>query len=216
VVVDKGTGHAYPAHLLLARHGETDWNRDRILQGQVDVPLNANGRRQAHELAVRLGGWEIDALYTSDLVRAAETATILGNVLGLEPRLSADLREIDVGRWGGLTHAELERRYPEEVAALARGEDVPRGGAERVRELQERMVTAFERIGRDHPGQTVLLVSHGGALRTLIAHLLGLDLHEGIRRLSTRGNTGLTHFRFIEGTPQLVLFNDTCHLNGRR
>jgi broad specificity phosphatase PhoE len=206
---------SYPAHLLLVRHGETDWNRDRVLQGQVDVPLNANGRRQAHNLGVRLCDWKIDALYSSDLARAAETATIIGNLLGVEPRLLADLREIDVGRWGGLTHAELESHYPEEVAALARGEDIPRGGAERLSDLQERMVVAFERICDDHSDQTVLLVSHGGALRSLVAYLLGLELHTGIRRLSTRGNTGLTHFRFVGGDPQLVLFNDTCHLNGR-
>lgn len=203
------------AHLLLVRHGETDWNRDRLLQGQVDVPLNATGRLQAHNLAVRLCDWKIDALYSSDLSRAAETAAIVGNLLGLERRLAADLREIDVGCWGGLTHAELESRYPEEMNALACGEDIPRGGAERMGELQERLVAAYERICQDHAGQTVLLISHGGALKSLISHLLGLDLREGMRRLSTRGNTGLTHFRFAEGNPQLVLFNDTCHLNGK-
>jgi broad specificity phosphatase PhoE len=152
----------YPAHLLLVRHGETDWNRDRVFQGQVDVPLNASGRRQAHDLAVRLCDWKVDVLYSSGLARAAERASIIGTMLGLEPRLSVDLREIDVGRWGGLTHAELESQYPGEMAALARGEDIPRGGAERLCELQERMVAA------------------------------------------------------VEGGPQMVLFNDTCHLNGRR
>jgi broad specificity phosphatase PhoE len=203
------------AHLLLARHGETDWNRKNILQGHVDIPLNASGRRQAHDLAVRLRDWEVDALYSSDLARAAETAAIVGNLLGLEPRLLADLREIDVGRWGGLTRGELESRYPDEAAALTRGEDIPRGGAERLSDVQARMVGALERIGPDHPGETVVLIGHGAALRTLMVHLLGLDLYDGMRRLSTRGNTGLTHFRFVDGHPQLVLFNDTCHLNGR-
>jgi phosphoserine phosphatase len=204
----------YPAQLLLARHGETDWNRNGILQGHIDVPLNTMGRRQAHGLGVRLANCQIDALYASDLRRAAETAAIVGNLLGLEPRLSAALREIDIGRWAGLTYAELANRYPDAVAALARGEDVPRGGAERLCELQVRMVAEFGRLCRDHPDQTVLLISHGAALKTLICHLLGLDLRYAAR-LSTRGNTGLTLFCFAEGRPQLALLNDTCHLNGR-
>jgi broad specificity phosphatase PhoE len=206
---------ATPDHLLLVRHGETDWNRNGVLQGHLDVPLNDTGRIQAHALARRLQEWEVDVIYSSDLARAAETAMIVGNRLGLEPLLRSELREIDVGRWGGLDHSELRRRYPEEVAALERGEDIRRGGAERLSELQARMVAALEGICADHPGQTVLLVSHGGALKSLITSLLGLDLQEGVRRLSTRGNTGLTHMRFVEGRPQLVLFNDTCHLNGR-
>lgn len=204
----------YPAQLLLVRHGETDWNRDGILQGQVDVPLNAMGRRQAHDLGVRLGDWKIDALYSSDLSRAAETAAIVGNLLGLEPRLSSALREIDIGHWAGLTFAERANRYPEELAALARGEDIPRGGAEQLREVQERMAAAHGRICQDHPGETVLLIGHGSALRTLICHLLDLDLRHVVR-LSTLGHTGLNLFSFAEGWPQLALLNDTCHLNGR-
>jgi len=204
---------SYPARLLLIRHGETDWNRRQIPQGHVDVALNQEGRAQAHALARRLQSWAIHAIYTSDLSRAAETAAILGEALGLVPIPDAAWREIDLGGWVGLPDAELEVRFGEELAAIARGEDVPRGGGETMAAVQARAVQAFEAMRQAHLKQTVALVSHGGTLKALICHLIGLELRR-VGRLSTRGNAGLSIIEFDQGRPRLTLLNDTSHIDG--
>ncbi len=204
----------YPARLLLVRHGETNWNAQNLPQGHIDIPLNENGRQQAHALAVRLRDTEIHAVYSSDLVRAAETAAILGTVLGLAPRLSAAWREMDLGAWSGLSRAEIEERFPNELAALDQGVDVPRGGGENMAAVQIRVIPAFEQLRGAHPGQNVLLVSHGGALKALIGHLIGLELSH-YNRLSVGCNTGLSIIEFGWGRPQLTLLNDISHLDGK-
>ena len=99
--------------LLLVRHGETDWNRDRRFQGHADPPLNETGREQANALAEELAGEEIELVYTSDLQRARETAQIVGARLGAGVVPLPALREIDVGEWQGLTWPEIEQRFPE-------------------------------------------------------------------------------------------------------
>src|ERR1700741_2656837 len=99
--------------LLLVRHGETDWNRERRFQGHADQPLNETGREQARAPATDLDGNGIDLIYTSDLARARETAEIVGAQLGLDVVAMRELREIDVGEWEGLTWQEIEERYPE-------------------------------------------------------------------------------------------------------
>jgi broad specificity phosphatase PhoE len=151
--------------LLLVRHGETDWNRDGRYQGHADPPLNEAGRAQAHELARRLAHVEFDALYTSDLRRAAETAEII--VAGRNLPLTTDpgLREIDVGSWSGLTRAEIEERFPGTSE---------HDGESREAHL-ERMLRTVTRIADAHPGERVLIVSHGGSLRTLRRHALKIE-----------------------------------------
>src|SRR5512133_1433936 len=99
--------------LLLVRHGETNWNRERRFQGHADPPLNDAGREQARELAETLAGEGIDAIYTSDLQRARETAEILAARFGSEVVALRELREIDVGDWQGLTWPEIEERHPD-------------------------------------------------------------------------------------------------------
>ncbi len=112
-----------PQRLLLARHGTTDWNARNVWQGHKDVPLNDLGRQQAHALAERLSREPIDALWTSDLSRARETAEIVGVRLGLTPHVTEGLREIHLGTWEGLSFPEIQEREPEAVARLARGEN---------------------------------------------------------------------------------------------
>ena len=99
--------------LLLARHGESDWNRARRWQGHADRPLTDLGRRQARELAERLAGVELDAVFSSDLRRASETAEIVARSQGLDVTTMPELREVDVGSWSGLTRTEAEERFPE-------------------------------------------------------------------------------------------------------
>jgi broad specificity phosphatase PhoE len=148
--------------LLFVRHGETDWNAEGRLQGQTDRPLSDYGRRQAQQLAGGLESEEIEAIYSSDLSRARETAEIVGERLGLTVELDPDLREKDWGTWEGLT--ALERDRVEFVG-------------ESTEEHQERMLRALRRISERHPGERrVLVVTHGGSMRRVQTAAMGMAL----------------------------------------
>ncbi len=147
------------ATLLFVRHGETDWNADGRLQGHTDRPLNEYGRRQARELAERLAPEGAAAIYASDLARAKETAEIVGAELGLPVVTDPDLRERNWGSWEGLTPAERE-------AVDFEGESPE--------EHRERMVRAMERIAASHPGERVVVVTHGGSMRRIQAVVTGI------------------------------------------
>jgi broad specificity phosphatase PhoE len=153
--------------ILLARHGETDWNREGRFQGWADPPLNAAGRVQARELARRLAHLPFDAVYASDLARARETAELVAAPHAVPVVIDPDLREIDIGSWSGLTRAEVERRFL----------DAEHHDGERREHHQARVVAAVERIARRHPAQRILIVSHGGSLRALRRHCVGEPVH---------------------------------------
>ncbi|HEX4526604.1 MAG TPA: histidine phosphatase family protein, partial [Gaiellaceae bacterium] len=137
--------------LLLARHGETDWNREGRWQGWADPPLNENGRTQAHRLAEQLRSTPFDGVYSSDLSRAYETAQIVAAPHNVPVVADPGLREIDVGSWSGLTRAELEARFPN-------GE---RPDGETRDQHRARVHAAVERIARANLGQRLLIVTHG-------------------------------------------------------
>ena len=149
--------------LLLVRHGETDWNADGRLQGQTDRPLSDFGRRQAGHLADELAAdGKLEAIYSSDLSRARETAEIVGARVGLPVTLDADLREKDWGTWEGLTPVERDR-----VEFVGESTDAH----------QERTLRALRRIADRHPGEgRVLVVTHGGSMRRVQTAALGLAL----------------------------------------
>ena len=204
------SNHRCPRRVLFVRHGETDWNRQQILQGSRDVPLNEAGRQQALAFARRIHGWPVDALYSSDLSRAWETAGILGHSLNLEPRSSFAWREMDLGVWSGLDLEQIKMRFPEQMAALDRGEDISRGGGETWAQLQARTVDELERLSARHAGQVVLVISHGLTLKAILGHLIGLPF-EYLDRLATGGNMGLSIVQYQGGVPRLTLLNDTSH-----
>jgi broad specificity phosphatase PhoE len=162
--------------VLLARHGESDWNRSKQWQGFADRPLTDLGRKQAAELARRLEGTELDAVYSSDLQRARETAEIVARTKGLTVETTPDLREVDVGSWSGLTRAEAEERYPEQYARWLQGAEGWDDG-ETYGQLGERVVRAMHRIAKTHEGERVLVVAHGGTIRAIHAAALGVDIH---------------------------------------
>jgi broad specificity phosphatase PhoE len=149
--------------ILLARHGETDWNVERRVQGHVDRPLTERGRAQAVALADALRGERIDAVYSSDLARARDTARIVADSIGSSVAELPELREKNFGTWEGLTDSEVLDRFPH-----ARGTSW--GDGETSEELAARVVGALQRIARDHPGGQVLVVAHGGPLRAALRH----------------------------------------------
>jgi probable phosphoglycerate mutase len=173
--------------LLLVRHGETDWNRDRRFQGHADQPLNHAGREQALALADELAGERIGFVYTSDLVRARETAEIVAARLGADVVVRSELREIDVGDWEGLTWPEIEERHPEGARSWHEHGHGWKSG-ETYDQLGERIIAALRRIAADHPAQRVLVVGHGGTVRATRAFIEGLSVADSRRRSPAIGN----------------------------
>lgn len=157
--------------LILARHGRTAWNAVGRWQGHADPPLDDEGRTQAAELAGSLVAAGIGAIVSSDLARAVETAGIVAGRLGLPVTEDLRLREIDVGSWSGLTRAEVAERYPEGFARWQAGE-IGHDGETR-EQLAARVAAALVDVAALHPGATVLVVTHGGAIRAARRLALG-------------------------------------------
>jgi broad specificity phosphatase PhoE len=167
--------------LLLARHGETDWNRARRWQGHADRPLTELGREQAAALAERLADIALDAVYSSDLRRAAETAAAVAEAQGLQVVELPELREVSVGSWEGLTRDEAEAMFPEGFQRWLAGGTGWEDG-ETYEEMSARVLGAVEQIAAAHEGGRALIVSHGGPIRAIHAAALGLEV-EAYRRI---------------------------------
>jgi broad specificity phosphatase PhoE len=183
--------------LLLARHGETDWNRDGRWQGQSDTPLNELGREQARELAESLDG--IDAVYSSDLERARETAEIVAGRLGLEVKVDERLRERSFGAWEGLTMEEIERGYEQAHGRWRAGEGHGADDAEAFDAFATRVHSFLEEVLRRHPDETVLVVGHGGSIRVIHALASGLDYVKDHRSIPAVANCAVARFAAREG-----------------
>jgi broad specificity phosphatase PhoE len=167
--------------ILLARHGESDWNRDRRWQGYADRPLTERGREQARALAERLSDIRLDAIYSSDLERARATAEAVARPRGMAVEHVPALREVDVGSWSGLTREEAEENYPEAFGRWLQGSAGWTDG-ETYEEMSERVLGAIAKIIQQHPEGRALVVAHGGPIRAVHAAALGMDVHE-YRRL---------------------------------
>jgi broad specificity phosphatase PhoE len=203
--------------VFLIRHGETDWNRDGICMGQLDIPLNERGKRQAELAAERLSGESIDVIYASDLSRALETAQMIAARHGLEPIVRRDLRELHYGHWQGYTREEVEVLYPEAYSVSATDMGFrPKAGESRL-ELHERALRAFHEIVEKHSGQTVAIVAHGGVIRSVVNHILQEGSEQGKGIFFSWGflcsNCGITLIEESEeGRLQIRTLNDLCHL----
>ena len=173
--------------VIMLRHGETLWNREGKMQGQADIELSAHGREQAHEVATELSQYAFDAVWSSPLSRAVETARTVASVQGLDVHVDARLGEINMGSWAGKTWAEVSKAYPEWVERLRAGEDFRRSeSGETSEEMARRGTLALHDIAAEHPDQTVLVATHGFFARVTVASLLGLSGFG--RRLGTLGN----------------------------
>ena len=200
--------------LILVRHGETPWNVTLQYQGQANVPLNERGRAQAALTAGRLARLGVAALYTSDTARAAETAAAIAAAVGMRPQPMPELREIDVGQWEGLTPEQLYRRFPDHMAEYERDPArTVRLGGESYAQLQARALVALRRIhDAQQPGDVVVAVSHGGTIRALLCHVIGLDLANFGKMWLDNGS--LTELRYGSHGWRLVRLNDAAHLEG--
>lgn len=200
--------------ILAIRHGETAWNVGNRIQGQLDVPLNDTGRWQARRLGAALADEAIDVIYTSDLVRARETAQALAGGAGAR-RLVPDtgLRERHFGIFEGKSWAEIEEHWPLESERWRRRDPAfgPEGG-ETLTQFYERAVAAATRLARAHPGQTVALVAHGGVMDCLYRAATRAGLQAS--RTWLLGNAAINRLLFTPAGFTMVGWHDVGHLEG--
>ncbi|MFI6892724.1 histidine phosphatase family protein [Streptomyces sp. NPDC050256] len=182
-----GSGSGRGRRIVLWRHGQTAWNLERRFQGSTDIELTDEGVEQARRAARLLASLKPDAIVASDLRRAAATAAELAAITGHAIAHDPGLRETYAGAWQGLTHEEIVGLYGEQYAAWKRGEPVRRGGGELETEVADRAAPVVLAHADKLPDDgTLVVVSHGGTIRTTIGRLLGLEAHhwEGLGGLS--------------------------------
>ena len=184
---------------MLWRHGRTEWNTVDRFQGHTDVDLDDVGREQAERAARLLAALSPDAIVSSDLRRASDTADALGRVSGVPVGRDPRLRETDGGRWQGRTMAELLAEDREAYELWRSGADVPAGGAETRSDLAARVVPAItDAMAQVRPGGTLVVVTHGGSARAAIGSLLGLDVDHWS---AIGGLSNCCWSVLVEGTP---------------
>lgn len=197
--------------VFLIRHGETEWNKLMKYQGQTDIPLSDKGREQAVNLAERLQSENFKAVYSSDLARAYETATLLAEPHGIEVRVCPGLKEISFGEWEGMTYDNINGKWSKEIDLFfSRPAEVEIPEGESFQILQQRVVASLHDLVAAHPDETILVVSHGAAIRTAICAALEIPLNQvwNIRQ----DNTALNIFEYYADRTVVARLNDTNHL----
>lgn len=214
---------APPRHggeLFVVRHGQSEANAQGIAQGRADYPLSERGRVQARLTGEHLAAiGQIRAIYASPLLRAGETARLIAEPLGLVPAYVDDLAEIDVGAFSGITWAQLRERHPEAVAAFEAAEAArphPRNrellpGWEPVAQVVCRIWGAVTAIAHRHPGERVVVVSHGGVINAYLTHLLTGDARE-TPWCHASSNCAITQLAFTAEGPRAARLTDDRHL----
>ncbi|WP_417067854.1 histidine phosphatase family protein [Niveibacterium terrae] len=200
-------------HLCLIRHGETDWNLARRMQGHIDIALNARGQAQARALAKSLTGQSFSAIYASDLARARETASVSAQELGLAVTTEPLLRERHYGDFQGRTYEESRQAFPEAYERfIARDVDADfPGGGESLTIFFARVRAALEAIAARHSGSHVLVVTHGGVLD--MAHRLASHLPLEQRRNFAIGNATVNWMRREQGSWRIETWDGRAHLD---
>lgn len=200
--------------VYLIRHGQTDWNATGRWQGTLPVPLNPIGHQQAAELAAHYKDTPISAVYSSDLPRAFETAQALADARGLAVIADARLREVHLGALQGLTRDDIMAQYPQDWAEMHANffEWTPPGGGETRRQVQNRMVAAFNDLVAKHPDEEIALVSHGLAIRMLLIGLFNESEVEAMRRIDIHNTSVTTVEPNGDGSWRGVQWVDIRHL----
>ena len=199
--------------LYLVRHGQTEWNRLHRIQGQSDPPLNETGRTQARALARVFAERPLDAVYSSPLQRARDTAEAIARVHNLSVQTFDELKELNVGALDGVTLVEMRERYGDFLARWRTDASVRLpGGGETLAELQARAWEAIQRIRQAHAGQQVAVVTHSFLTQVVISAVLGLPLDHFRRVRVSEGAVSIMDFS-PGGRPRLAAMNDCCHLS---
>ncbi|HEY9066134.1 MAG TPA: histidine phosphatase family protein [Burkholderiaceae bacterium] len=198
--------------MLAVRHGETDWNVENRIQGQLDVPLNDVGRWQAHRLALAMAEESVDAIYASDLLRTVQTATPTSRGCGVDVVTDTGLRERGFGVFEGLTFTEIEQRWPEQSARWRRRDpSFGAEGGETLGDFYARSVDAATRLAAAHAGQTIVLVTHGGVLDCLYRAASRVPLDAP--RSWQIGNASINRLLYTPQGFTLVGWADDYHLD---
>ena len=206
-----------PTDLILIRHGETDWNRELRFQGHIDVPLNDTGHEQARRLGLRLAGERVAHIVCSDLMRTQQTTAPAAQQLGLPVQTTVTLREQNFGIGEGLRGDEIQAQHPrawEDWLLFQADRGLP--GGETTRQFHARAIAALGSIAAQHPGGTVLVVTHGGVLDMVWRTVRGLGL-DGPRQ-SDIPNAGINRVRLADPAQpeslEILDWADTAHLVG--
>jgi broad specificity phosphatase PhoE len=197
--------------VILVRHGQTDWNEGGIFRGKIDVKLNPNGIRQAEIIGEVLKDVHLDAVYSSPLSRAFDTATAIARYHSLTVETCDAIYDIDFGEWQGLERSEVESRYPEIFQVWeSRPEKVAIPNAETLSEVRQRLVAGLNEVLSRHPEGTVVIVSHGLTNKVLLCAVLGLDNSHFWK--VKQDNGAINIFKYSAQGSKVFLMNETSHL----
>ena len=197
--------------IILVRHGQTAWNAAEVFRGRIDIELDETGLKQAELLAEYLGQRELEAVYSSPLKRAVQTAEAIARHHGLVVEIAPGLNDMDFGEWQGLSLQEVKTRFNELFAAwVSDPHQVRMSSGESLDEVRQRALSVVNQVVDKHEGKVVVLVSHRVVNKVLICALLGLDnSHFWDVRLDT---CGMTTFEFADGRFVLAEHNNTSFL----
>ncbi len=196
--------------VIFVRHGQTSWNQEGKYQGHSDISLNERGIKQGNLVAKRLANEKINAIYSSDLLRAQQTAEAIADYHGLPVIMKPEFREINFGIWEGLTYQDIMAEWSEILTAMYSnpGEIGPPQG-ESFQAVKKRVTHALQECVKEHQEQTIVLVSHGGTMRVLLCAALGVGLDKmwSMRQDSSAINI----IEYFDNRAVVALVNDTWH-----
>ncbi len=201
-----------PTRIIAVRHGETAWNVDTRIQGQLDIGLNAMGRWQAHRLALALAGEPVAAIYASDLLRAWDTAQSVSNAVGCGVQTDEGLRERGFGVFEGKTFAQIAELWPQEALKWRKREPAfaPQGGESLIR-FRERITGVVDRLAAGHAGQQIVLVAHGGVMDVLYRAATRQEIQAP--RTWDLGNATINRLLWTPEGLSIVGWSDNHHLD---
>ena len=198
--------------LCIVRHGETAWNAEHRVQGQLDVPLNAIGQAQALAASNVLAREKFDVIYSSDLIRARQTALLTASRFSMEVVQEKELRERNYGIFERLTYAEVKVEYPEDYARFAaRDPEYAFRTGESLKDFYARSIAVISRLANAHQGQNILVFTHGGVLDMFYRHITGFPL--SAERDFGIPNAGLNRIEVTPAGWRVIAWADTAHLD---
>ena len=202
-----------PTRFIVVRHGETEWNRTKVYQGQMDSPLSELGLNQAEAVAKALADEAIDVIYASDLGRAFTSAEIISVPHKIEVVTDIRLRERHLGVFQGLHNDEMQNQYPEDVAKYRSGDpDHVIPGGESSRQRYDRSTACLKELAKRHAGGRLLIVTHGGVLRGFLEMVLRLPMNA--KRRFSLYNAGIARLSLLRDHWMMDSWGETWHLKG--